>query len=265
MLRQLEGRILLAVRPDEHGAVLRHGSVRIERLPVDLLRQLPGEEPRVLHAHRPEELCRRLDILASGLLSLRHDAHFLRVVLSETELRKRYFIPSLCEISRTLRSLSSGVSSLLLRCALANASSLSFGTLTSLPDLSFISNLDTAIVYPFLPCGKARSIGGCRHVLIHSFGVAHRPLLTRAESALLIDLSEALRILLRRHARRVPVQEIRRRLLVVARSPGLRLQILFLLLQRGFIERLLRVRRLPLGILHRIQFSHVLCPRNWRK
>ena len=265
VLRQLERRILLAVRPDEHGAVLRHGSVRIKRLPVDLLRQLPGEEPRILYAHRPEELCRRLDILASGLLSLRHDAHFLRIVLSETEIRKRYFIPSFCEISCTLRSLSSGVSSLLLCCALANASSLSFGTLTSLPDLSFISNLDTAIVYPFLPCGKARSIGGCRHVLIHSFGVAHRPLLTRAESALLIDLPEALRILLRRHARRVPVQEIRRRLLVVARSLGLRLQILFLLLQCGFIERLLRVRRLPLGILYRIQLSHVLCPRNWRK
>ena len=265
VLRQLEGGILLAVCPDEHGAVLHHGSVRIERLPIDLLRQLPGEEPRVLHAHRPEELCRRLDILASGLLSLRHDAHFLRVVLSKADRRKFYFIPSFCEISRTLRSLSSGVSSLLLRCALANASSLSFGTLTSLPDLSFISNLDTAIVYPFLPCGKARSIGGCRHVLIHSFGVAHRPLLTRAESALLIDLSEALRILLRRHARRVPVQEIRRRLLVVARSPGLRLQILFLLLQRGFIERLLRVRRLPLGVLYRVQLSHVLCPRNWCK
>ena len=84
VLRQLERRILLAVRPDEHGAVLRHGSVRIKRLPIDLLRQLPGEEPRVLHAHRPEEFCRRLDIPASGLLSLRHDAHFLRVVLSET-------------------------------------------------------------------------------------------------------------------------------------------------------------------------------------
>ena len=265
MLRQLERRILLAVRPDEHGAILRHGGIRIKRLPVDLLRQLPGEEPRILHAHRPEELCRRLDILASSLLPLRHDAHFLLVVLSETELRKRYFIPSFCEISCTLRSLSSGVSSLPLRCALANASSLSFGTLTSLPDLSFISNLDTAIVYPFLPCGKARSIGGFRHVLIHSFGVAHRPLLTRAESALLIDLSESLRILLRRHARRIPVQEIRCRLLVVARSLCLRLQILFLLLQRGFIERPLRVRRLPLGILYRVQLSHVLCPRNWRK
>ena len=258
MLRQLERRILLAVRPDEHGAVLRHGSVRIERLPVDLLRQLPGEEPRVLHAHRPEELFRRLDILASGLLSLRHDTHFLRVVLSKAERRKFYFIPSFCEISRTLRSLSSGVSSLLLRCALANASSFSFGTLTSLPDLSFISSLDTAIVYPFLPCGKARSIGGCRHVLIHSFGVAHRPLLTRAESALLIDLSEALRILLRRHARRVAVQEICRRRVVIARSPGLILQILFFLQSSRFVQRLLCVRCLLPGVLHRIQLPHTL-------
>ncbi len=154
---------------------------------------------------------------------------------------------------------------MLLRCALANASSLSFGTLTILPDLSFISNLDTAIACSFLPGGKARSIGGCRYVLIHPFCIAHGPLLTRAEPALLIDLPEALRILLRRHARRVAVQEIRRRLLVVARSLGLRLQILLLLLQRSFVERLLRVRRLPLGILYRIQLSHVLCPRNWRK
>ena len=261
VLRQLERRILLAVRPDEHGAILRHGGIRIKRLPIDLLRQLPGEEPRVLHAHRPEELFRRLDILASGLLSLRHDTHFLRVVLSKAELRKRYFIPSLCEISRTLRSLSSGVSSLLLCCALANASSLSFGTLTSLPDLSFISNLDTAIVYPFLPCGKARSIGGCRHVLIHTLCVAHGPLLARAEPALLIDLSEALRILLRRHPRRVAVQEIRRCYLVIARSPGLLLQILFFLLRSRFIQLLLRARRLLPGVLHRIQLTHTL--RSW--
>ena len=261
VLRQLERRILLAVRPDEHGAVLRHGSVRIKCLPIDLLRQLPGEEPRVLHAHRPEELFRRLDILASGLLSLRHDAHFLRIVLSETEIRKRYFIPSLCEISCTLRSLSSGVSSLLLRCSLANASSLSFGTLTSLPDLSFISNLDTAIACSFLPCGKARSIGGCRHVLIHTLCVAHGPLLARAEPALLIDLSEALRILLRRHPRRVAVQEIRRCYLVIARSPGLLLQILFFLLRSRFIQLLLRARRLLPGVLHRIQLTHTL--RSW--